>query len=85
MWYDGFVIERTRRFMTPEFIAIVAVGVVVVGLGLTILQIMLKRFEQVDRRFERVDRRFEQVDARFERLMHGSSGWTPVWRGLSSA
>ena len=38
--------------MTPEFIAIVAVGVVVVGLGLTILQIMLKRFEQVDRRFE---------------------------------
>ena len=54
--------------MTPEFIAIVTVGVALTGLGPTILQVILKRFDQVDRRFEQVDARFERLEDRMAGL-----------------
>jgi uncharacterized protein YdcH (DUF465 family) len=65
--------------MTPELIAILAVGITLAAFGLTSLQLTFKRigevgarmdarFDRVDARFNRVDERFDRIDDRFERL-----------------
>ena len=51
--------------MTPELIAIIAVGIALGGLLLTVLQIVLKRIDQLEDRFDRLEGR---VEDRFERL-----------------
>ena len=54
--------------MTPEVIAIIAVGVALAGLMLRQGARSDKRFDKVDERFEKVDERFEKVDERFKSL-----------------
>ena len=54
--------------MTPELIAIIAVGVAVVSLILRQGARFDKKFDKVDERFDKVDKRFEKVDERFKSL-----------------
>ena len=54
--------------MTPELIAILAIGVALAAFGMTGLQLMLKQFDRIDARFDRLDARFDRIDARFDRL-----------------
>ena len=58
--------------MTPEMIAIVAVGIALGGTMLTMFQIVLRRIERLetrmDERFAQQDARFAQQDARFTQL-----------------
>ena len=43
--------------MTPELIAILAIGVALAAFGMTALQVMLKQFGRVDARFDRLEGR----------------------------
>lgn len=54
--------------MTPELIAIIAVGLTVVGVVLRQGSRFDKKFDKVDERFDKVDKRFEKVDERFKSL-----------------
>ncbi len=49
--------------MTPEMIAIIAVGIALGGTMLTMFQIVLRRIERLE---TRVDERFAQQDARID-------------------
>ena len=51
--------------MSPEFYAIIGVGVSLAGF---MLGLFLFFNSQIDRRFGQVDARFDQLDARFDRL-----------------
>ena len=70
--------------MTPELIAILAVGITLAAFALTSLQLTSKRIGEVearmDARFDRVDERFDRVDDRFERL---EARVTEVEKGLA--
>ena len=54
--------------MTPETIAIIAVGIGLGGLILTLIQIANKRFDAIDRRLDAIDRRFDAVDGRLNSM-----------------
>ena len=58
--------------MSPEFYAIIGVGVslagFILGLFLFFNSQTDRRFGQVDARFDQMDARFDQMDARFDRL-----------------
>jgi hypothetical protein len=70
--------------MTPELIAILAVGITLAAFGLTSLQLTFKRIGEVearmDARFNRVDARFDRVDERFDRM---ESRMSEVEKGLA--
>ena len=59
--------------MTPELIAIIAVGVAVVGQALhqnnALRREMNEKFAKVDERFDRLDERFDKLDERFDKLI----------------
>ena len=55
--------------MTPELIAIIAVGVAVVSLILRQGARSDKRFEKVDKRFDKVDERFKNLEGRMTQIV----------------
>ena len=58
--------------MTPELIAIIAVGVAVVGQAWrqnnALKREMNERFDKLDERFDRLDERFDKLIGRFKNL-----------------
>jgi len=58
--------------MTPELIAIIAVGVILAGLMLRQTNALRKemnaRFDKLDERFDRLDERFDKLIGRFKNL-----------------
>lgn len=52
--------------MTPETIAIIAVGVGLGGLMLTLHQNSNKRIDTLERRFDSLERRFDSMEQRFD-------------------
>ena len=54
--------------MTPELIAIIAVGVAMAGLWLTTLQIVLKRMDRLDDRMDRIENRMDRIESRMNRI-----------------
>ena len=69
----GYTCENSgRNLMTPELIAIIAVGVAVVGQAWrqnnALRREINEKFAKVDERFDKVDKRFEKVDERFKSL-----------------
>ena len=55
--------------MTPELIAIIAVGMALAALMLRQGAWFDKRFEKVYERFDKLDERFDRLDARFDKLI----------------
>ena len=55
--------------MTPELIAIVAMGAALAGLVLRQGARIDKRFDKVDERFDKLDERFDKLDERFDKLI----------------
>ena len=59
--------------MTPELIAIIAVGVVLAALILrqtnALRREMNEKFAKVDERFDKLIERFDELDARFDKLI----------------
>ena len=52
--------------MTPDVIAIIAVGVGLGGLMLTLHQHSNKRIDTLERRFDSMERRFDSMEQRFD-------------------
>ncbi len=75
--------------MSPELIAILAVGVALTGVQLAGLRGLGARIDRVeariDQRFEQVDRRFEQLEARLARVEHGQAKLEGLLEGLREA
>ena len=55
--------------MTPELIAIVAMGATLAGLVLRQGARVDKRFDKVDERFDKLNKRFDKLDERFDKLI----------------
>lgn len=65
----GYTCENSgRNLMTPDLIAVIAVGVALAALILRQGARFDKKFDKVDERFDKVDKRFEKVDERFKSL-----------------
>ena len=54
--------------MTPDTIAIIAVGVGLGGLMLTLFQLTNRRIDSLERRFDSLDRRIDSLGARIDSL-----------------
>ena len=61
--------------MTPETIAIIAVGVGLGGLMLTLFQLTNRRIDSLDRRIDSLDRRIDSLDRRIDTLQQQQSGF----------
>ena len=66
--------------MTPETIAIIAVGVGLGGLMLTLFQLTNRRIDSLERR---MDRGFDSVERRFENAGQQQSGLKQQQSGLA--
>lgn len=75
--------------MTPELIAILAVGITLAAFGLTSLQLTFKRIGEVearmDARFDRVDERFDRMESRMSEVEKGLAHLRGVLDGLREA
>ena len=75
--------------MTPELIAILAVGITLAAFGLTSLQLTFKRIGEVearmDARFDRVDERFDRMESRMSEVEKGLAHLQGVLDGLREA
>ena len=71
--------------MTPELIAIIAVGVAVVSLILRQGARSDKRFEKVDKRFDKVDERFKNLEGRMTQIVKQQAKLEGPLEGLREA